>query len=188
MCTNRYETGWCGHCKRMIPVFSELAAKHNALGKFLFARVDCGDGQNTQLCSDMDVLAYPTFYFYQRGGSTTEGVFYRGERDVESFEDFMFKLYDQSEEQDEQDEKATKAADKDETDDVATPSPSSNKEPRVNELDEASFEAFVAHGFHFVKFYAPWCGHCNKLVPVWASLAAKYVHSPVKISKARKEH
>lgn len=55
---------WCGHCKRMVSTWSQLAHKHNPVGKFLIAKIDCAD--QTELCSDNDVLGYPTWvrYYY----------------------------------------------------------------------------------------------------------------------------
>lgn len=44
----------------------------------------------------------------------------------------------------------------------------------VYELIEDSFRDHVATGAHFVMFYAPWCGHCKRLEPVWTDLAMFY--------------
>ena len=46
-----------------------------------------------------------------------------------------------------------------------------NPKGQVLSLTSKSFASTLAQGPMFVKFFAPWCGHCKKLAPVWKQLA-----------------
>merc|ERR1712062_519344 len=54
----------------------------------------------------------------------------------------------------------------------------------VAKLEKDNFEAETKSGVAFVKFFAPWCGHCKRLAPTWEELAGKFAEKAgVKIAK-----
>jgi len=55
----------------------------------------------------------------------------------------------------------------------------------VVKLTKFNFDSNVQRGTWFVKFYAPWCTHCQKLAPIWEKLAEKAISDdlPVKIAE-----
>lgn len=49
------------------------------------------------------------------------------------------------------------------------------KDKGVIVLNDSNFdEALKTFPKLFIKFYAPWCGHCQELAPKWAKLATQF--------------
>lgn len=44
------------------------------------------------------------------------------------------------------------------------------------DITASSFDKHISQGHHFIKFYAPWCGHCKRMEPAWNELAK--THAP----------
>ncbi|KAL1123519.1 hypothetical protein AAG570_002596 [Ranatra chinensis] len=159
----------CTHCKRLHPTWEELAQLLNEDNKSIVtvAKVDCT--QDTALCSEHDVTGYPTLKFF--GLDRKEAVKFRGTRDLPSLLNFL----------DEQLGSSVlvgiislryskKGAD--------------DEHKGLIELTDDTFKKHLSTGNHFVKFYAPWCGHCQRLAPTWEAVAMGLANDDsVKISK-----
>ncbi|OWF53859.1 Thioredoxin domain-containing protein 5 [Mizuhopecten yessoensis] len=152
----------CGHCKRLAPVWDELAHFFNkefGMSKLVIAKVDCT--LETALCAEHDVTGYPTLNYYRKGDS--ESVRYRGNRGLKDFQDFIEEQFILEEEGAEAKVEQMPME------------PEKALGPLV-ELTDETFEQEIATSNTFVKFYAPWCGHCKSLAPTWESLAQEFEH------------
>ncbi|XP_038051895.1 thioredoxin domain-containing protein 5-like [Patiria miniata] len=144
---------WCGHCKKLAPVWDQLAERFNTDESVpaTYAKVDCI--KETKVCHENDVKGYPTLKFFNPGKQPAK---YTGKRDFENLERFMLEQLDKKKE--------------------SVPQPPEAKHG-LYELTEDNFKGHITEGDHFVEFYAPWCGHCKRLAEPWQQLAEGFSHN-----------
>ena len=53
---------------------------------------------------------------------------------------------------------------------------------KVLELSDR-FLPLRKEGMWLMQFYAPWCGHCKKLEPIWKHVAQSLVDTPVRVGR-----
>lgn len=77
---------WCGHCKKLRPVWDELTNKFSGSATVLIAKIDCTAGGES-LCNANGVNGYPTFKY----GDPHHLLDYEGGKDLNSFLTFARK-------------------------------------------------------------------------------------------------
>jgi len=78
-----YYAPWCGHCKKLAPIWEELAQKYSGNENIVIGKVDVTANDTPE-----DIQGFPTLIFYP-AGSKDSPVPYQGERTIDAFESFL---------------------------------------------------------------------------------------------------
>jgi len=168
----KFYAPWCGHCKNLAPTWDKLAAKYKGQGVTV-AKVDCTVHQGP--CTANGVQGYPTLKLFKDG----KAIDYSGARSIEAFEAFLAKNGAAD---------AGGAAEKPAAD-AAEAKKSDGAAPEVkngvyiindNSIGNAIND--VEHSY-FVKFFAPWCGHCKAMASTWEEYAKSNTDGKLRVAE-----
>ncbi|RDA93475.1 hypothetical protein CP533_2644 [Ophiocordyceps camponoti-saundersi (nom. inval.)] len=139
---------WCGHCKKLAPVYEELALSfQHAKNKVQIAKVDA-DAERS-LGKRFDVQGFPTLKYFD--GKSDKPEEYNQGRDLETLSSFIT-------------EKTS-----------VKPKKKAEMPSSVVFLNDETFPETIGKDKHaLVAFTAPWCGHCKNLAPTWELIANAY--------------
>ncbi|KAF9966584.1 hypothetical protein BGZ70_001893 [Mortierella alpina] len=146
----------CGHCQKLAPAWEQVAVDHKDLQKtknFKIAEVDCT--VEGDICDENGVEGYPTMKLFKAGKAIDA---YDGGRSVAELSQYVLSKAEEHH-------------------DVP------NANGQVIVLDTATYESSLKNGQPWlVEYYAPWCGHCKALAPVYEELA-KALKNKVNVAK-----
>ncbi|KAF9942972.1 hypothetical protein BGZ67_008603 [Mortierella alpina] len=146
----------CGHCQRLAPAWEQVAVDHQHLEKtknFKIAEVNClVEGD---ICDENGVSGYPTMKLFKSGKVIDD---YNGGRSVAELSQYVVSKAEEN---------------------AVVPNP----DGQVIVLDAKTYESSLNNGQPWlVEYYAPWCGHCKALAPVYEELA-KALKNKVNVAK-----
>jgi len=135
----------------MIPAYEETAEAFAKESEVVIADLDAD--AHKDLAGKYGVSGFPTLKFFKKGSTTAED--YNGGREANDIIEFINS------------HAGTRAR-------VHKPA------SVVTVLTPETFDSVVLDESKdvLVEFYAPWCGHCKRLVPIWEKLALVYRTEP----------
>eukprot|EP01116_Phalansterium_solitarium_P009011 TRINITY_DN22_c0_g2_i1.p1 TRINITY_DN22_c0_g2~~TRINITY_DN22_c0_g2_i1.p1 ORF type:complete len:312 (-),score=109.31 TRINITY_DN22_c0_g2_i1:521-1360(-) len=170
----KFYAPWCGHCKNLAPTWDKLAAE--AAGKFNVAKVDCT--VEKEVGTRFGIRGYPTVKLIKDGKQYD----YRGARTIEAFTAFVDGGYSSAVAVDLPASPNAPAQEAPRAEPVAEKPASSGSDVVV--LTDATFDSQVTETSEwYLEFYAPWCGHCKHLEPVYEKVATNLKPKNIKVGK-----
>lgn len=80
----KFYAPWCGHCKKLAPIWDELAAELRDVKGLIIAKFDSTANE----VEGVDIRGYPTLKFYPKGQKNSP-VDYDGGREIENIRDYL---------------------------------------------------------------------------------------------------
>jgi thioredoxin-like negative regulator of GroEL len=177
---------WCGNCKRLAPYWEKLGKQINADAANPVTVVKVDAVAQTKLAGEFGVKSYPTIRSMGYAGGKLYSVDFalrsmKGGQELETLASFAKDNADvkAGQEKQEEEKRAKEAAEKKAAEDQEAAAAAQPADAPVRILTDSTYAAAVdkvkANDGHqlFVKFYAPWCGHCKALAPKWKEAGEK---------------
>ncbi|GJP46373.1 hypothetical protein CLOM_g5667 [Closterium sp. NIES-68] len=143
----KYYAPWCGHCKKLAPDYEKFASAFRKTSTVVIAKVNCD--AHKELCSEYRVRGYPTLKWFPAGTDLPDD--YDGRREAADMVNWVNDKLGTS---------------------VRVPVSTSH----VVALSPATFDSIALDPTKhvLVEFYAPWCGHCKNLAPIYEQVGAAF--------------
>ncbi len=76
---------WCGHCKKLDPIYKKLAKRFKKVDSVVIAKMDGTENEHP----DIDVKGFPTIMFFPAGDEQKAIVFEGGDRSLKALTKFI---------------------------------------------------------------------------------------------------
>ncbi|ODV61800.1 thioredoxin-domain-containing protein [Ascoidea rubescens DSM 1968] len=142
----KFYASWCGHCKKLEPIFDELSDVYKNTDEIQIIKIDAD--KNSKIGKKYGIESYPTLKLFKPNDPIP--VPYEKARDINAFKDFIY-----------------------ENSNVYVYTPKSENDNNIKILHDDNFEKELLNNNNskFIAITATWCGHCKNLKPIWYKLS-----------------